>query len=134
MIGVDVGETRVRVELFDLTLTELARAERPLTQRSYDVEAIVGHIRDGIAEVLEVMHPRQVALGRAQAPTRSVELVSSTGRRWELGAGPSVGTVTGPPAELLLLLWGRTPRTSPELEVSADLDALDALLAGHVTP
>ncbi|CAM5305920.1 hypothetical protein SFUMM280S_10747 [Streptomyces fumanus] len=30
MIGVDVGETRVRVELFDLTLTELARAERPL--------------------------------------------------------------------------------------------------------
>jgi predicted NBD/HSP70 family sugar kinase len=52
MIGVDVGETRVRVELFDLTLTELARAERPLTQRSYDVEAIVGHIRDGVAEVL----------------------------------------------------------------------------------
>ncbi|WP_240634166.1 MULTISPECIES: ROK family transcriptional regulator [Streptomyces] len=30
MIGVDVGETRVRVELFDLTLTELARTERPL--------------------------------------------------------------------------------------------------------
>ncbi|MEU1474736.1 ROK family protein [Streptomyces sp. NPDC005760] len=52
MIGVDVGETRVRVELFDLTLTELARAERPLTQRRYDVDVIVGHIRDGIAEVL----------------------------------------------------------------------------------
>ncbi|MFF0011154.1 ROK family protein [Streptomyces sp. NPDC005374] len=52
MIGVDVGETRVRVELFDLTLTELARAERPLTQRHYDVEVIVGHIRDGVAEVL----------------------------------------------------------------------------------
>ncbi|MFF9817320.1 ROK family protein [Streptomyces sp. NPDC014006] len=52
MIGVDVGETRVRVELFDLTLTELARAERPLEQRGYAVETIVGHIRDGIAEVL----------------------------------------------------------------------------------
>ncbi|WP_328752423.1 ROK family protein [Streptomyces sp. NBC_00285] len=52
MIGVDVGETRVRVELFDLTLTELARAERPLTDRRYDVELIVGHIRDGVAEVL----------------------------------------------------------------------------------
>ncbi|MCF3129698.1 ROK family transcriptional regulator [Streptomyces olivochromogenes] len=52
MIGVDVGETRVRVELFDLTLTELARAEHPLTQQGYDVEVIVGHIRDGIAEVL----------------------------------------------------------------------------------
>ena len=52
MIGVDVGETRVRVELFDLTLTELARTERPLEQQGYDVDVIVGHIRDGIAEVL----------------------------------------------------------------------------------
>ncbi|MEU1295080.1 MULTISPECIES: ROK family protein [unclassified Streptomyces] len=52
MIGVDVGETRVRIELFDLTLTELARAERPLAQRRYEVEGIVGHIRDGVAEVL----------------------------------------------------------------------------------
>ncbi|MFF7356769.1 MULTISPECIES: ROK family protein [Streptomyces] len=53
MIGVDVGETRVRVELFDLALTELARTERRLTpQGCYDVEVITGHIRDGIAEVL----------------------------------------------------------------------------------
>ncbi|WP_406335225.1 ROK family protein [Streptomyces sp. NBC_00203] len=63
MIGVDVGETRVRVELFDLTLTELARterplehqgyeADRPLKRQEYDVDVIVGHIRDGIAEVL----------------------------------------------------------------------------------
>ncbi|OQR63984.1 sugar kinase [Streptomyces maremycinicus] len=54
MIGVDVGETRVRIELFDLTLTELARVERPLEQRRYEVDGIVGHIRDGVAEVLEV--------------------------------------------------------------------------------
>ncbi|MEV5313274.1 MULTISPECIES: ROK family transcriptional regulator [unclassified Streptomyces] len=53
MIGVDVGETRVRIELFDLALTELARAERPLGQRRYDVDVIVGHIRDGVAEVTE---------------------------------------------------------------------------------
>ncbi|MFD5639299.1 MULTISPECIES: ROK family protein [unclassified Streptomyces] len=63
MIGVDVGETRVRIELFDLTLTELARTERPLEhqgydtdrplrRQEYDVDVIVGHIRDGIAEVL----------------------------------------------------------------------------------
>ncbi|WP_053848262.1 ROK family transcriptional regulator [Streptomyces sp. NRRL B-24085] len=52
MIGVDVGETRVRVELFDLALTELARTERPLEHHGYDVEAVVGHIRDGITEVL----------------------------------------------------------------------------------
>jgi predicted NBD/HSP70 family sugar kinase len=52
MIGVDVGETRVRVELFDIALTELARAERPLEHHGYDVDVVVGHIRDGIAEVL----------------------------------------------------------------------------------
>jgi predicted NBD/HSP70 family sugar kinase len=52
MIGVDVGETRVRIGLFDLTLTELARAERPLAQQRYEVDGIVGHVRDGIAEVL----------------------------------------------------------------------------------
>ncbi|MEU3278968.1 ROK family transcriptional regulator [Streptomyces antibioticus] len=52
MIGVDVGETRVRIELFDLTLTELARVEKPLEQRRYEVEGIVGHIREGVAEVL----------------------------------------------------------------------------------
>ncbi|WP_285627406.1 ROK family transcriptional regulator [Actinoallomurus iriomotensis] len=52
LIGVDVGETRVRVELFDLALTELARAERPLAARGYDVDRIVGFIRDAVADVL----------------------------------------------------------------------------------
>ncbi|MEV0173090.1 ROK family protein [Streptomyces sp. NPDC050803] len=59
MIGVDVGETRVRVELFDLALTELARVEKPLATESprrvdrYDVDVVVRHLREGIAEVLE---------------------------------------------------------------------------------
>ncbi|MBT2438614.1 ROK family protein [Streptomyces sp. ISL-36] len=59
MIGVDVGETRVRIELFDLALTELARVERPLETEAprrvdrYDVGVVVGHLREGIAEVLE---------------------------------------------------------------------------------
>ncbi|MEU0234301.1 MULTISPECIES: ROK family transcriptional regulator [unclassified Streptomyces] len=58
MIGVDVGETRIRIELFDLALTELARTERPLAVGSphphgrYEVGVVVGHLRDGIAEVL----------------------------------------------------------------------------------
>ncbi|MFJ8820921.1 ROK family protein [Streptomyces sp. NPDC102467] len=53
LIGVDVGENLVRVELFDLVLTELARVERRLAVRDrYDVDLVVGHIRDGIADVL----------------------------------------------------------------------------------
>lgn len=55
LIGVDVGETRVRVELFDLSMRELARAERLLPghgKRSYDVGVVAGHILDGVVEVL----------------------------------------------------------------------------------
>ncbi|TXS54217.1 ROK family protein [Streptomyces sp. t39] len=58
MIGVDIGETRVRIELFDLALTELARVERPLAANGprredrYDVTVVVAHVRDGIEEVV----------------------------------------------------------------------------------
>ncbi|MCY0951343.1 ROK family protein [Streptomyces sp. H27-S2] len=58
MIGVDVGETRIRIEVFDLTLTELARVERPLETAGprrvdrYDVAVVVRHLREGITEVL----------------------------------------------------------------------------------
>lgn len=55
LVGVDVGETRVRVELFDLSMSELARTERVLPghgSRSYDAGVVAGHILDGVAEVL----------------------------------------------------------------------------------
>lgn len=52
LIGIDIGETRIRVELFDLSLTELARTERLLAQHGYDVSRIVGHVRSGVADVL----------------------------------------------------------------------------------
>ncbi|MFF9347054.1 ROK family protein [Streptomyces sp. NPDC014734] len=58
MIGVDVGETRVRVELLDMALTELARVERPLETQGarqidrYEVGVVVGHVRDGVEEVV----------------------------------------------------------------------------------
>ncbi|MET7322597.1 ROK family protein [Streptomyces sp. NPDC005549] len=60
LVGVDVGETRVRVELFDLSMSELARTERALPghgSRSYDVGVVAGHILDGVAEVLAADGP-----------------------------------------------------------------------------
>ncbi|MFC8588048.1 ROK family protein [Streptomyces sp. NPDC057217] len=69
MIGVDVGETRIRIELFDLALTELARAERPLASSGprtarYDVDLVVAHLREGIAEVLRSAEvPAELLLG-----------------------------------------------------------------------
>ncbi|MGW7614242.1 ROK family transcriptional regulator [Streptomyces antimycoticus] len=54
LIGVDVGETHVRVELFDLMLTELARWEHPLTPGGLerDPEPVVGHILTGLEAVV----------------------------------------------------------------------------------
>ncbi|GAB2831260.1 ROK family transcriptional regulator [Streptomyces daliensis] len=52
LIGVDVGETRVRVELFDLTLAEVARSELPLEDGGHDVTLVVRLIADGLREVL----------------------------------------------------------------------------------
>ncbi|MCG5220301.1 ROK family protein [Streptosporangium sp. KLBMP 9127] len=51
-IGVDVAETHVRVELFDLGMTELARVEYALRPARHDVELIARHILAGIDVVL----------------------------------------------------------------------------------
>ncbi|WP_353945599.1 ROK family transcriptional regulator [Streptomyces sp. HUAS MG91] len=52
LAGVDVGETRVRVELFDLSLKELARVEAPLPDGRYDAEGVVRLIADGLTRVI----------------------------------------------------------------------------------
>ncbi|MFE0516670.1 ROK family protein [Streptomyces sp. NPDC058964] len=99
MIGVDVGETRVRVELFDLTLTELARAERPLAQQRYDVDVIVGHIRDGVAEVLEAagIDPGQLLGVGVGVPG----IIEHTADRGAVVHGQTIGWDAVPLEELL---------------------------------
>jgi predicted NBD/HSP70 family sugar kinase len=52
VIGVDVGETRIRVELFDLTMTERAKADYPLDPRSHGVDVVVDRILTGLGAVL----------------------------------------------------------------------------------
>jgi predicted NBD/HSP70 family sugar kinase len=52
VIGVDVGETRVRVELFDLALTERAKADYPLDPRQHSAGLIVEAILAGLEAVL----------------------------------------------------------------------------------
>jgi predicted NBD/HSP70 family sugar kinase len=53
LIGVDIGETRTRVELFDLTMTERARAEYPLDgAAARDVDTVVGQVVSGLHAVL----------------------------------------------------------------------------------
>ena len=54
VVGVDVGETRVRVELFDLTLAERANTDYPLDPRQHQVGLIVEAILTGLEVVLAV--------------------------------------------------------------------------------
>ncbi|TVZ02087.1 ROK family transcriptional regulator [Trebonia kvetii] len=51
-IGVDVGETRIRVELFDLAMTPRAKAEYPLNPAEHDVDTVVQGIVSGLNAVL----------------------------------------------------------------------------------
>jgi predicted NBD/HSP70 family sugar kinase len=52
VIGVDVGETRIRVELFNLAMTERAKAEYPLDPAEHEVDVVVRDIAAGLNAVL----------------------------------------------------------------------------------
>jgi predicted NBD/HSP70 family sugar kinase len=52
VIGIDVGGTRVRVALFDLTMAERARADYPLDPRRHGAGLVVEAILTGLEAVL----------------------------------------------------------------------------------
>jgi predicted NBD/HSP70 family sugar kinase len=52
VVGVDVGETRVRVELFDLAMTLLAAADYPLDPGRPEPGTVVRHILAGLDSVV----------------------------------------------------------------------------------
>ncbi|WP_433260355.1 ROK family protein [Micromonospora vinacea] len=51
VIGVDVGETRVRVELFDFAMTLLGSVEYPLDPARTEPDLVAGHVLAGIDAV-----------------------------------------------------------------------------------
>ncbi|SCG53141.1 ROK family transcriptional regulator [Micromonospora zamorensis] len=51
LVGVDVGETRVRVELFDFAMTLLASIEYPLDPARTEPDLVAGHVVAGIDAV-----------------------------------------------------------------------------------
>lgn len=79
---------------------------------------------DGVGEVVDVLHPRQVRLGRATEPAAALRLTTDDGSGTWLIAGPSPPTdISGPAERLLLLLWGRTNLDDPHLRVQDRLRA-----------
>lgn len=93
---------------------------------------------DTVDEVVTVMQPRQVRLGRMSRLPAAIELVATdAGRSWRLdadGAGPPVVGVRGPACCLALLLWGRLGPEHDSLWVTGDDDVLKAALAEPLTP
>ncbi len=93
---------------------------------------------DTVDEVVTVLQPRQVRMGRMASLAAGVALVAEdAGRSWVLpgsdGAGRAV-TVTGPASAVALLLWGRLPLDVAPLAVSGNDAALHAALAERLTP
>src|SRR5215472_2954025 len=52
VIGIDVGETGVKVELFDLSMTALATVQHPLPSVRPDPATVVGQLVSGLREVI----------------------------------------------------------------------------------
>jgi len=106
---------------------------------------------DGIAEVIDIIAPRQVRLGRTAAPAHAVGLhATDTGSRRILGPGDPVATVSGsgrtlrpddPVAtasgtatDLLLLLWGRLDAGDPAITWDGDGELARSVLAAALVP
>jgi predicted NBD/HSP70 family sugar kinase len=53
VIGIDVGETGVKVELFDLAMTRLATVDHPLSSPRPQPQTVVAQIASGLREVIE---------------------------------------------------------------------------------
>ncbi|MCX4472727.1 ROK family transcriptional regulator [Micromonospora sp. NBC_01655] len=101
LVGADVGETRIQVELFDLTMTALAKAEYPIAAAEPDPGAVVAHLLHGLTAVTEQagVDP-DVVLGLGVAVSGTVErtadaVVHAQTLGWEgvpLGAMLRAGT------------------------------------------
>ena len=111
VIGVDVGETRVRVELFDLTLTERAKADYPRDPRQHGVGLIVEAILAGLEAVLTGSGVRPAAV-----------LGIGVGVPGIVGNGPD-GLVHGQTHGWESVPLGRLLRTGTSLPLYIDNDA-----------
>lgn len=93
---------------------------------------------DTVDEVVTVLTPRQVRLGRIAPLHPPVALTATDAERtWLLGGGDAGAvsvTVHGPASRLALLLWGRTVADDPALTIEGDRATLDATLSVALTP
>lgn len=103
---------------------------------------------DGVDEVVSMLFPRQVRLGRQAPLPDSLALVDrSSGRRWLLdgdgsaavtspapgGPGPDA-TLTGDADQIMLLLWRRSTLDTAPVTIDGDAGAARRVLTAALTP
>ncbi|MFB4292937.1 maleylpyruvate isomerase family mycothiol-dependent enzyme [Nonomuraea sp. ATR24] len=90
---------------------------------------------EGVAEVFDTMAYRMINRGMAKPPAHAIRVrATDTGLTCVYGPGEPVAEIAGPAADLLLMLWGRLPRTHPGLTWEGDTPAAQAVLDGPLTP
>lgn len=102
-----------------------------------DVDARTWH--DCVAEVADVLHPRQVRLARVPVADVRVRLLPTDGAAVDLDAAPGTtasASIAAPSRDLALLLWGRAALDAPDgrFVVDGDRSAVERLLAAGLTP
>lgn len=106
-------------------------------ERATDIDGAIDPMigADGIAEVFELMEPRQIRRGKATPPTHAVKLnATDAGTSWTYGPGEPVAEINGTAGLLLLMLWGRIPAESPGFRWDGDQAAGLQALASPLTP
>lgn len=93
---------------------------------------------DGVAEVVDMVFPRQVRLGRQRPLGLGLRVQIDGGAAYTLAGdgtapGPVGATVTGPPEALLLLLWKRTTLDDPRISLTGSRDAAVEVLGARIT-
>lgn len=89
---------------------------------------------DGLDEIASMFWPRQVRLGRAQLPARGLRVkTDDTAREWVFGEN-AVATLSGPAADVLLVLMHRRDADGCTLNWSGDVQQGRAVLALPLSP
>jgi uncharacterized protein (TIGR03083 family) len=96
---------------------------------------------DTVDEVVTVMQPRQVRMGRMEPLPAPIALVATDVRAaWRTASvhddhDKAAVEVRGPASDLALMLWGRrAPDDVPSLVVDGDRAVLDDALGRRLTP
>jgi uncharacterized protein (TIGR03083 family) len=90
---------------------------------------------DGVAEVADLMLPRQVAKGRIPPLPGAVRVVATdAGTTRVLGEGEPQATVSAAAEVLLLALWHRVGPGDPRLHVEGDAGLADQVLRMGLAP